>query len=215
MKLFALLLAAMVTSAHAIAPGFINTFSTGLDDWQKGQVNPTYLSVPTTGGPAGTGDAYMESVADGAGSFGRLTVFNSAEWSTDFIADGVTSVKMDLLPAAVPLEIRLALRLGGNIGYISSSAFTLAPGGTWQSASFSLAAADMTAVGAPGSYNDVLSAANFQFRILNAASTSNVRGDAVSATLGIDNIEAIPEPATWGLLVLGAGVCAAAARRRR
>ena len=73
----------------------------------------------------------------------------------------------------------------------------------------------MTAVGAPGSYNDVLSAANFQFRILNAASTSNVRGDAVSATLGIDNIEAIPEPATWGLLVLGAGVCAAAARRRR
>ncbi len=181
--------------AFAISPGFVETFASGLGGWQKGQVNPTYLSTVSAGGPAGAGDAYMQSVADGGGSFGKLTVFNAQEWSTDFLADGVTGIRMDLLnDGATPLAIRIGLRDGGGAGYISATPFSLPAGSGWQTAAFPISEAGMTAVGSPGSFTSFLAAGGFQFRILNASGTSSLNGDTVVSTLGIDNITAVPEP---------------------
>lgn len=192
--------------AFAISPGFVETFSSGLEGWQKGNVDPTYLATVSSGGPAGAGDAYMRSVADGGGSFGRLTVFNAQQWSTNFITAGVTSVRMDLLnDGAVPLTIRIGLRNVGAAGYISTTPFSLPVGGGWQTAEFPISEAGMTAVNSPSSFSSFLATGGFQFRILNASATSNLNGDSVVSTLGVDNITAVPEPSC---LVL-AGSCAA------
>jgi len=198
--------------AVAISPGFVETFSSGLAGWQKGQVNPTYLSVVSSGGPAGAGDAYMQSVADGSGSFGRLTVFNTQQWSTNFIADGVTSVRMDLLnEGAVALAIRIGFRGGSGAGFISTTPFSLPVGGSWQTAAFPISEAGMTAVGSPGSWSSFLATGGFQFRILNASGTSNLNGDIVVSTIGVDNITAVPEPSCLML----AGSCVAIGLLRR
>lgn len=198
------LLCYFIVAAHgrgfAISPGFVETFSSGLGGWQKGQADPNYLSIVSSGGPAGAGDAYMQSVADGAGQFGRLTVFNTQQWSADFVANGVTSISMDLLnEGAVPLAIRIGFRGVDGSGYISTTPFSLPAGGSWQTASFPVSEAGMTAVGSPGSLPLFLAAGDFQFRILNASGTANLQGDPVVSTLGIDNISAVPEPSVLAL----------------
>lgn len=204
------LLAAIVTCvltspgrSLAITVGDVDTFSTGLDAWQKGQVNPTFLSTVASGGPAGAGDAYMQSVADGSSSFGRLTVFNESQWSSDYAAAGVTSIRMDLLNSGtVPLQIRLGLRNGSGSGFISTVPVALGTGGGWQSASFSVASSAFTTVGSPGAYASFLQG-SFALRILHATSTGNLNGTPVVSTLGVDNITAVPEPSTIVMALAG------------
>jgi len=204
-------------AALGISPGLVDTFSGSLDNWQKGKVDPTFLSVVETGGPAGAGDSYMQSVADGSGSFGRLTVFNQSQWNSNYLSDGVTSIRMDLLNSgAVTLQIRLGLRNSSGAGFISTLPFTLGVGDGWQTAEFSIGESDLTVVGSPGSYSSFLSS-GFALRILHATGTANLNGTPVVSTLGVDNITAIPEPAT-GLLLLIAAValvwrCRCSARR--
>lgn len=199
--------------ASAIAPGAVDTFATGLDGWQKGQVNPTYLSTVSSGGPAGAGDAYMQSVADGSASFGRLTVYNQSQWNSNYAANGVTSIRMDLLNSGtVPLQIRLGLRNSVGSGYISTNPFALGVGGGWQSVEFPVTQAALTAVGSPGGYSSFLSG-TFALRILHATGTTNLNGNAVVSTLGIDNITAVPEPSAVAVAALGSLALVAVARR--
>lgn len=201
-------------TAIAITIGATDTFTGSLDNWQKGQVNAAYLSVAAGGGPGGAGDSYMQSVADGGGSFGRLTVFNGSQWNSNYVADGITAIRLDLLNSGtVPLQIRLGLRNSGGVGYISSTAYTLGVGGGWQTADLSLSEAALTAVGTPGDYTTFL-AGGFALRLLHATSTSNLNGDVVSSTLGVDNVTAVPEPAAGALACLG-GLVVVAARWRR
>ena len=190
-------------NAHAVTIGDVDTFSSGLAGWQKGQVNATFLSVASSGGPAGDGDAYMRSVADGSSSFGRLTVFNQAQWNSTFLDSGVTAIRMDLLNSGtVPLQVRLALRNSSGAGFISSSPVPLGVGGGWQSFDFPVTQAALTSVGSPGSYPSFL-ASGFAFRIVHATSTANLNGNPVVSTLGIDNITAVPEPSTYCMALAG------------
>jgi hypothetical protein len=200
-----LVVIASFTRALAISIGDVDTFTTGLDGWQKGQVNPTFLSVQGSGGPGGVGDAYMKSVADGSASFGRLTVFNQNQWNSNYSESGVTSIRMDLLNSGnVPLDIRLGLRNSVGAGFISTSPFLLGVGTNWTSADFPVTEASLTAVGSPGSYTSFL-ASGFALRILHATSTNNLNGNQVVSTLGIDNITAVPEPATCLHALAGLG----------
>lgn len=206
-----------VSSSHvaAVTVGHVDTFSTGLEGWQKGIVNPTFLSVVAGGGPAGAGDAYMRSVADGSASFSRLTVFNQALWNSNYAADGVTAIRMDLLNSGtVPLQIRLALRDPGAQGFISASPFSLGVGGGWQPAVFPVTEAALTTVGSPGSYASFL-AGGFALRILHAPSTADLNGTPVVSTLGVDNITAVPEPTTFALGAAGLATAVWEACRRR
>jgi len=200
---FAAFIAATSHTASAVTIGDVDTFSSGLAGWQKGQVNPTFLSVVNSGGPAGAGDAYMQSVADESGSFGRLTVFNEAQWNSNFLASGVTAIRMDLLNSGtVPLQVRIALRNSVGAGFISSSPFPLDVGGGWQSFEFPVTQAALTSVGSPGSYASFLES-GFALRILHATSTANLNGNPVVSTLGIDNITAVPEPSTYAMVLAG------------
>jgi len=208
------LLQSTIPFAGAITVGMVDTFSGSLDNWQKGQVNPTFLSVVSSGGPAGDGDSYLRSVADGSSSFGRLTVFNQNQWNSNFATDGITSIRMDLLNSGnSTLQIRLGLRNSGGAGFISSTPFVLSTGSIWQTAEFSLAESAFTVVGSPGAFSNFLGN-SFALRILHATGTSNLNGTSVVSTLGVDNITAVPEPKIITLLVCGLAILALKKRRQ-
>ena len=196
--------------AGAITVGTVDTFSGSLDNWQKGQGDPTYLSVVPDGGPAGAGDSYMQSVADGAGSFSRLTVFNVSQWDSNYITDGVTSIRMDLLNSgSSALQIRLGLRdgAGRELGYISSTPYVLGVGTGWQTAEFLVTEEALTTVGQIDNFSSFLSS-GFALRILHATSTASLSGDPVVGTLGVDNVTAVPEPRAIVLLLVGVAILA-------
>jgi hypothetical protein len=209
----AMAVVALSPAAFAITVGTTDTFTGSLDNWQKGITNPTYLSVVASGGPAGAGDSYMQSVADGGGSFGKLTVFNQNQWDSDYLTDGVTSIRMNLLNSGTgPLQVRLGLRNGGGAGFISTTPFLLGVGSGWQSADFAVSESAFTAVGSPGGYAAFL-ANGFALRILHATSTGNLNGSTVVGTLGVDNITAVPEPSAVAIAGLGGLGLVVAARR--
>jgi hypothetical protein len=120
--------------------------------------------------------------------------------------------------SSVTLSIRLAFKsstFNGASGYESSSAFSLAANSGWQHVVFLITPATMTAVGGPAAFSSFF-ANPAEMRIINASSPGDLNGSAVIGQLGIDNIIAVPEPRSLGLLLAGAiwlgiGLC----RRRR
>lgn len=216
--------------AAALILGFLLTLSPEacgvvlfqIDDFEDGTVKGWGNgSVPdpaniADGGPLGVGDNYLQITADGSGGGGKLTSFNRSQWIGNFIVAGVTEIEMDLKgfssPGNVNLNIRFALRTStgsGAPGYVSTSAFSLPLDGQWHHAVFSLSA--MTAVGAPGTLNAVLSGPA-EARILNASAANTVQGDNILGQFGVDNIRSVPEPSALGCLAFVLG--AVLARRR-
>ncbi len=187
--------------ANAIVFGQLDDFEGGTSMGWAGYM----ISVPT-GGPAGAGDHYLELIADGMGSGGRLTTFNLQQWLGNYIAQGVTTIELDLRnESAVTLSIRLAFKsqnLMNAPGYLSAPV-TLAVGSGWQHFSISIAAANMIPIGGPVAYNTFFSTGIGDARIINEAGATNLNGDFVVGQLGIDNIHAVPEPAPAVLMVGG------------
>ena len=187
--------------ANAIVNGQLDNFEDGTTMGWAGDM----LQVKT-GGPAGAGDHYLELTADGAGSGGRLTTFNLQQWLGNYIAQGVDTIQFDLRnESATTLSIRVAFKsqnLMNAPGYLSAPVI-LAVGSGWQHFSISIAAANMIAIGGPAAYNTFFSTGIGDARIINEAGATNLNGDFVVGQLGIDNIHAVPEPASAALLTGG------------
>ncbi len=187
--------------AHAIVNGQLDNFEDGTTMGWAGDM----LQVKT-GGPAGAADHYLELTADGAGSGGRLTTFNLQQWLGNYIAQGVDTIQIDLRnESATTLSIRIAFKsqnLMNAPGYLSAPV-VLAVGSGWQHFSISIASANMTAIGGPAAYNTFFSTGIGDARIINEAGATNLNGDFVVGQLGVDNIRAVPEPATAALVASG------------
>lgn len=211
----ALILIATPLSVRAVTPGQIDDFQDGTA--QNWRIGVGLVGNVANGGPTGAGDRYIQYTSSGGfGAQSRMIVFNDSQWTGNYIGSGTSSIALDLANfGAQPLSIRIAFRDNDGSGYSATTAFSLAADSQWHHTAFALTAGNFTAIGSPGvSFNDLLTNFTGQFRILHSASPS-LLGDPIAATLGIDNVQAIPEPSSFmmvGVAFLMLLLCFAPAR---
>ena len=212
MRSYSILVATFCLSAasapvHAITIGQLDDFQDGTTmNWTEGAPSPNQPVNVSSGGPANVGDSYLDNVSTGGGGPGsQMIMFNRTQWTGDYTAAGVARIAMDLANfGSGSLSIRIAVGdLGGDQGtwYTSTDSFALPADGVWYPAVFGLGVADLSLVQGSETLADVLSGVG-SLRILSAA-TPKRDGDPVAAQLGVDNINAVPEPSSLVLLALG------------
>jgi hypothetical protein len=156
----------------------------------------------------------------GGGAGSRLAVVNGVQWAGDFVAAGISGIRMDLNNlGTTDLSLRLLVAdpsVGppANVAF-STAALLLPAGGGWTEAYFPIGPADLTAE--LGSVTAALHNAT-QFRLYHGAAL-DFPGEPIVAALGVDNVTAVdnitptPEPAT--AVLLGSGLLALSWRARR
>lgn len=178
----------LVGSANAISLSSFNDFEDGSTQTWAGGSAPTNVA----GGQASNNA--LEISATG----GNLATFSSsADWTGNYTAAGVTGIRAWFKnTGSNPLGIRLVLFSASNqsIRWTSSTALVLS-GSDWVQHTFSISQANLTSVGAAAPFGGSLSSiTRMMFRHDPVAPTAN--GSAVTGSMRIDNIQAVPEPAS-------------------
>ena len=171
----------------------------------------SYQVLPD-GGPAGAGDAYFYNVSTSDG--GWLTVGNTSDrWKGDYTAAGVTALQVDLVNlGSSALQVRAYLsgvivdtsghRQGG--GFVSTIPFELPPDAEWYRVTFHVTAADLTWI--PNSLNGNVEAALRSVNTISFRHQVNISdggsGTPTMGSWGLDNITAVPEPASFMMLAV-------------
>lgn len=213
-----------------VVAGQRDTFQNGTTQgWIVG--DPSHPAPPfnvATGGPAGADDNYLRLTAiGGAGAppspGSRLAAFNTTQWTGNYFTGRVAGISMDVRnfgPSSVSLRLLFAANFGmmgpADVAF-STDAVTLAAGSDWTSVFFpivgpgALSTLIGTAAGALSSAQELRIFHNPSPIFTGPPNSS----PPVEAVVGIDNIAAvaIPEPST--VVLLGSGVLALAALRRR
>jgi len=219
------------TAAWAVSLGQVDTFTDGtFQDWEMGfnATTVTHLANIVDGGPDGAGDNFLQVVSDGTAiAGGRLTFFNRLQWRGDYTAAGVTGIAMDVKNISSSEALNLRLAVDGGFGpsfnrtggvFATSASISLDSGSGWTRVVFSLLPGDLVSVsggrGGNTTGNDVqASLANvLELRLLNSAAP-DWAGFPVAATLGVDNIHAVPLPPA--LALFGSGLLVLLAGRRK
>jgi hypothetical protein len=183
-------------SLFAVTAGQVDTFQTGTTaGWTDGHGGDNVANV-ATGGPAGTGDRYLQVSSGSFDSESHLITFNQSQWLGNYVSTKVVGLKLDLKNfGTASLPIRIAIREGSagsaTPGYSSTTAFTLPNDGQWHKSVFlPLTTSTMTAINGPRPFaTDLASVADF--RLLSSQAPSTI-GDGLSARIGVDNITAVP-----------------------
>jgi hypothetical protein len=199
------LLVAYCSSAAAITFGELDNFSSTLEGWSQGE-SPTGsagVSRLTSGGPSGTGDAYMRIAADAASAHGRLVAFNrTSGWTGNYVTAGVTGLSMTVNNLGqTDLDLRLAFGTtaapdSGGSWLSSSLPISLPAGSGWTSVQFPIGSSAMTRVQGTASYTSIMSAVS-TLRLLHSTAPNN-RGGVITGSLGVDNIMALGASAVTG-----------------
>jgi hypothetical protein len=185
------------TALASVTFGQIDTFEDGTTmGWSHGAISPAPPTNIPTGGPGGADDNYLRNISlGGFGAASRHLMYNEAQWSGNFVAAGVTRITGQMANfGATNLHMRLAVQ-GGLVGsrWGSTAAVMLPAGSGWTAVSFDLTASAMSPLSGGEALATVLGAVN-QFRILSAQAGASFIGDAVAATLGVDNLRAMRLP---------------------
>jgi hypothetical protein len=222
--------ASLILSAQAAAlPIGVDNFEDGTTQgWVVNLLGLGSHPAPPTnnadGGPLGPGDNYLLVTALGGGGTGsRLTVLNASQWAGNYLTGTPIDIVMDARNlGSTDLHLRLEFE-DPTVGPPTNIAFSTNPivlpaGGGWTPITFTIVPANFTA--GLGSVDDALANTTI-LRIYHSVAANFPNPvtpiDPVLAQLGLDNIgiviEAVPEPATALLLLIGAA--AAAVRYRR
>jgi hypothetical protein len=201
---FVVALALSATPAVAtIVFGQVDDFEDGTTmNWAGG---PGQSNIPS-GGPAGAGDNYLQIVSTGGGGPGsKMGSFNDNQWTGDYTTAGVTSIDADIRNFGTTGALHLRLLLFGDGGnFTSTIPFVVTNDGAWHDAVFPITPADLTAV--DGGFDVAATLANItRFLIRHQPGAPDGVGGSPSivGVMGMDNVTALPEPGTLGLLLLG------------
>jgi len=205
-------------AARAVAFGQVDTVEDGpTQGWHVPGATPVPPAHAPSGGPGGAGDAYLVLTALGVEEAGgRLSVLNSSQWSGDYLAAGVTQIRMAVNNFG-PDDLFLRLLFedfagaGPPVNLALSAAAVFVPAGSgWVTVEFPIAPEDLVA--GIGSALGALAGTDTLRLFHNPAATFPGPGigiPPVAVTLGVDDVAAVPEPATALLLAAGlAGLCA-------
>lgn len=185
---------AMPCAVFAIDAGQIDDFENGdTQGWRKGAASTLPPTNIATGGPSGQDDNYLQNMSTGGvGADSRQAIFNTAQWTGDYLAAGVIEIAVFFRNSGNSvLHMRIALE-GRGVGrswFASSQSFQLLADGNWHQASFSISESDLTQVSGTQSFAAALSNVR-EIRILSNQSGPGFRGESIASTLGIDNVEA-------------------------
>ena len=171
-----------------------------VDDFEDGTVmgwseGPNSINPPlnvATGGPAGVDDNYLHNDSrGGAGPGSKMVMFNTNQWTGNYIIEGVAQINSDMANiGGFALSMLIAIQ-GSGTRYGSTTAVNLT--GQWQQVSFGLTSGNLSLISGAQPLSIVLTNVD-TLRILSSAGGPAWNGDAISATLGVDNIIAVPEP---------------------
>lgn len=197
----------MVTRA-AVTLNQHESFS-GVHEWSSGTPNPNPPVIESDAGPSGSGDLALRVTSNGSpGAGGRLLVFNETTWVGDYLTQGITHLMLDLRNGgSTTLQIRLAFN--GPGGWFVTPANPVAAFTGWNPLRIDIRPASLVTAGG-GNATTTMSAVT-ELRVLHS-STANFRGAAVSGTFLMDNLRAVPEPGSLGLI--GLAGCLLARRQR-
>lgn len=208
------------SAALAVDPNYIETFSTDAGGW-AGDSNPTLI---TNGGPGGLGDQYLNITSSASVGNGNLATFNTGPvWTGRYngnVALGeplILGVRADLANfGSTPLDIRVIF-LNTSANIVSTVEVAQVPAdGVWRRYEWGFSpVSGLGLTSVLGSQTIPETMSNVTQLMFRHNVTPASGGDAVTGSLGLDNIELvpfIPAPSTASLLAL-AGF--AAARRRR
>jgi hypothetical protein len=206
-------------TAQAVDLGQIDTFEDGTTQgWITGGPHPFPPVNISSGGPAGADDNYLLITALGTGGpGGRLASFNLSQWGGDYLAAGVTTIRMDVNnfgTADLSLRLLLADPMFGppsNIA-ISSDAVLVPAGSGWTSVDFPVDLSSLIALA--GDTTSALSGAT-ELRLFHGVDPT-FPGAPIATTLGVDNIQAaVPEPSAVLAFGMGTLLCMVSLRSRR
>jgi hypothetical protein len=194
--------------AAAITIGQVDDFQDGtLQGWGGGST-PTNIA---NGGPAGSGDRYLQisAVANNLGTN------QTAQWTGNYIAAGVSTLSFQLNNlGANPLALRITL-LGPGGAFTTTNETVLAATSGWVSVEFGLGEADLTRTQGIGTLAQTLAGVTtFLFRHDPDPISAPMQGNPVTGTLGIDSVTAVPEPGSAFLLATGLAALALQRKRR-
>jgi hypothetical protein len=203
----ALLRAALALGCSVLVPSWCSAITFGqVDDfqngttmgWQEGMNSPNPPVNVASGGPGGTADRYLENQSSGGfGAGGRMAMFNSSQWSGNYIAAGVNRISVQMANlGSKELHMRIAFRSASGTLYGSSSAAILPVEPGWRSVNFDLTPEALTNMGGSDTVAQALTSVT-EFRIVSAVGAPAFSGDPIAGTLGLDNMNAttIPVPA--------------------
>lgn len=218
----ALTAALLAGPAQAVTLGQVDTFASGTtENWNAGggplgQVPPVPPSVVAAGGPAGSADSFLQIVSNGSqGPGGRLVAMNAlAQWSGNYIAAGVTAISMDLKNLGnSDLSVRLYFEdpiPGPPTNEAVTSAAVLPAGSGWTHVSFAITPPALTVLQGDAA---TLLGNTTVLRIYSGG--ADFPPERITGVLGVDNVRAVPEPASAALLLGGMAAVAGVAARRR
>jgi hypothetical protein len=188
----------------AITAGQVDDFQDlTVMDWGEGAPSPNPPTNISDGGPAGAGDAFLQDESSGGfGAGSKLVMKNSVQWAGDYNVTATLSLTAAMANFGnSTLHMRVAIRGGpGGTTYGSTLAIDLPADGLWHPFQFDLTSSSMTNISGADGLTAVLGSVT-ELRILSAAAGPSFSGDAVIATLGVDNITAIIDPAAPSLRV--------------
>jgi hypothetical protein len=195
------LLAAILFVTIPCAHGAITLFQTenfnSLGGWTSGNPNPNPPALLADSGPLGGGDTALRVLANGGGAGGRLVTFNRTTWTGDFTSAGVITITADLRNLGTSaLSVRIAFN--GPGGWWITAAESVPAFAGWSSHDFDIRASALVA--SEGGSSAIATLADVtEMRILHSPDPDHT-GVALSSTMLLDNVTAVPEPSALVLL---------------
>ncbi len=151
MKIKLLLLSLLISSfgiAQNISAGQTSDFSSGTQGW-KHQISNAFEPVQVaTGGPLGSGDAFLRTINSSAlnGSGSKHAIINDdAEWTGNYTAAGIIAISFDVQnPGTETLHLRVAVNKSFPDWAASTTPMVIPPGTGWTTVTMPITAADLT-----------------------------------------------------------------------